>query len=473
MTSVPQLLGLALQHYRKGEWPQAEQLYRRVLDVDPNQTDALRILALVACQTGRSSMAIDYLRAALRLRPMWADAHNDLGMVFISQKRFGEAAASFREAVRLRSDFAPGHNNLGNTLRELGQAAEAAACLQEAIRLVPGYAEAHYNLGLVLAAQGKPNDALVSFQQAVGLKPHYAEAHMQIGKALGGLGQYAEAGASFQKVLRLQPNNALARSELEGALAGGHQIAVSLPPPPKASRPDVDYSKTPAEDTPATGDLVDSVGSSEQISHAPAVRDEVPADRGLDVPSPKQLDLAGTSWSETLRFESDYARLHYYLARVLERQGRSESALAHYEEVVRLEPDHEETLVRVQTMRRIRGGPEPALDRVTKSIPVRRKHDIENLPITAKRQNGRLGAPTIAKEYERWARGQNYFASRVDHPRPAVTPVGDSAALDVYFGLVDSAPGSASEYWRPEPTQESRPEQAQRNGAIQADVCAL
>src|SRR5262249_50686419 len=157
----------------------------------------------------------------------------------------------------------------------------------------------------------------------------------------GGLGQHAEAGASFQQVLRFQPDNAEARSELEVAVASGDQIAVSVANRPKAPRPDTEDSKTPVGSEGVTHAL-DSVGSAEQISHGPALLDEGPDDLGRDVPSPSQLDDAPTSWSDMLHFESDCARLHYYLARVLERQGRTESALAHYEEVVRLEPDHEE-----------------------------------------------------------------------------------------------------------------------------------
>src|SRR5436190_21698517 len=123
MTPVWQLLESALQHYRKGQLQSAEQLYLQVLQADPNQVEALHILAVITGQSGRADQAIGYLRKLLGLRPGWADAHSNLGMVYIMQSRLPEAAASFQEAVRLQPDFAAAHSNLGNVLRELGRPA--------------------------------------------------------------------------------------------------------------------------------------------------------------------------------------------------------------------------------------------------------------------------------------------------------------------------------------------------------------
>src|SRR5262249_6771798 len=140
--SVRQALDLAWKHYQEGQWQQAEQLYLQVLEVDPDQVDALHLLALIAGQTGRDSRAIDYLQAVLRLKPGLAEAHNNLGNVLASQGKLPEAVASFQEAVRLQPDFAMAHNNLGNALREQGRPAEAVVHLQEALRLQPDYAVA-------------------------------------------------------------------------------------------------------------------------------------------------------------------------------------------------------------------------------------------------------------------------------------------------------------------------------------------
>jgi protein O-GlcNAc transferase len=211
MTPVWQTLDLALQHFRRGEWQHAEQLYLQVLAEDPGQVDALHILAMIAGQTGRADRAIEYLRAVLRARPGWAGAHNTLGMVFITQNRLPEAAASFQEAARLEPEFAVAHSNLGNALRALGRPADAVASLQRALRLAPGSAEAYYNLGLAWQALNNPVEAHANFQHAVSLKPGYAEAQFQLGITFG---QFHEAETSLEETIRLDPGCAQAHHNL-------------------------------------------------------------------------------------------------------------------------------------------------------------------------------------------------------------------------------------------------------------------
>ena len=55
--SVPQALDMAWKHFQAGQLQEAEQLYRQILQVDPNQVDALHLLGVIAGQTGRDDLA--------------------------------------------------------------------------------------------------------------------------------------------------------------------------------------------------------------------------------------------------------------------------------------------------------------------------------------------------------------------------------------------------------------------------------
>jgi len=242
MLSVRQALDAAWQHYQTGQWQQAEQLYLQVLEVDPDQIDALHLLAAITGQTGRESRAITYLQAVLRLQPGLAAAHNNLGNAFSSQGRFPEAVASFQEAVRLQPDFAVAYSNLGNAQRKQGRLAEAVASLQQAVRLKPDFAGAHNNLGAAWLALEKLADAQASFQQAVRLKPDFAEAHFHLGVALGKGGKHEEATASLQQALRLKPDYAEAHYSLGVALERQEKHEEAVASYQQAVRLDPDYA---------------------------------------------------------------------------------------------------------------------------------------------------------------------------------------------------------------------------------------
>jgi tetratricopeptide (TPR) repeat protein len=458
MTPVPQLLELALQHYRRGELQQAEQIYLRVLEVDPHQVEALRIIALVFCRTGRSERAIEYLRAVLRLRPAWADAHNDLGMVQISLKRLADATASFREAVRLQPGLAAAHNNLGSALREAGRPDEAVGCLQEAVRLVPRYAEAHYNLGLALADQQKLVDSLTRFQEAVSLKAEYVEAHLQIGTVLGRLGRHAEAVASLQEVLRLQPGNPYARTQLalahlktedhraseshrQEALDVGADQAKAIVSPKDATEPSKPLEVGKSNQEPPNGSLVFI---------------QVPDRAGPDLCSPRSLDDSQASLREALHLISDHARLHFYLASVLERQGRTESALAHYEQVTRLEPDHAQAHLRIATIRKVLGGVDDQINAGCNSLPPRASDEhVRNSSLVTKNGKDRRSTRTIEEQYARWERGSDQASVEgVMWPKDerqkdsqGKAEIGGAAVLDVFFGLdANASQGEADQF---------------------------
>jgi tetratricopeptide (TPR) repeat protein len=153
--SVAGSLDVARHYYEAGQLQQAEQQYQQILQVDPNQVDALHLLGVIAGRTGRHDLAVDYLKATLNLKPDFAAAHNSLGMAFILQRKLPEAVASFRSAVRCQPDFVAALSNLGNALRELGHLEEAIAVLQESLRLCPDSVEARNNLSIALEAQGK------------------------------------------------------------------------------------------------------------------------------------------------------------------------------------------------------------------------------------------------------------------------------------------------------------------------------
>jgi predicted O-linked N-acetylglucosamine transferase (SPINDLY family) len=171
------LLDAALQHYRKGEWQQAEELYLQILAVDPYQVDALHLLAAITGQTGREEQAAQYLRIVLKLRPGWAEAHNNLGNVYAAQKKLPEAVACFQEAISLKPDFAAAHNNLGNALQEQSKPDEAVASLKKALRLDPDNANAYLTLGSAYKDQGRLNESREAYRAALRVRPDAADIH--------------------------------------------------------------------------------------------------------------------------------------------------------------------------------------------------------------------------------------------------------------------------------------------------------
>jgi tetratricopeptide (TPR) repeat protein len=64
-----------------GDLKQAEQLYRAVLDEEPENAVALNNLGILPTQTGKSESGEELIRKAIAVKPDYPDAHSNLGVI--------------------------------------------------------------------------------------------------------------------------------------------------------------------------------------------------------------------------------------------------------------------------------------------------------------------------------------------------------------------------------------------------------
>ena len=214
---VAETLQLAVQHQRENRYADAEQLYRQVLEKQPDHPEALYGLGMLMQQMGQPQTAEQLLSAASQVQPNSVKIWFSLGNLRQAQGQLPEAETAYQRAIALRPDGVTIYNNLGYTLQQQGKWFEAITCYQKALELQPNCLEADVNLGNALHAQGK----LSREQQA-----HYAQLNHKLGHARKKAGDLATAAVYFQKALELNPNlNEFKNDLLESAEAkGGRSI---------------------------------------------------------------------------------------------------------------------------------------------------------------------------------------------------------------------------------------------------------
>ncbi len=159
MATTSGALAIAIQHHQAGRLQAAEQIYRQILQAEPNNADALHLLGVTAHQAGKHELAIETIGRAIGLQGNAASFHGNLGTAYHALRKFPEAADCYRRALELKPDYADAAHNLGNVLKDQGKLDEAAACWRRALELKPDYAAARNNLDNVSRDQVNP-DAL-------------------------------------------------------------------------------------------------------------------------------------------------------------------------------------------------------------------------------------------------------------------------------------------------------------------------
>lgn len=123
--------------YHDGDYSTAEQRYRQVLDVRPDDADALNNLGQVLVRTGKADEALPYFDRAIELYPaVWAYRFNR-ARAYGELEDWDRAIPEYRQAVALFPDDYATQFNLANALHKQGNEAEAVVEFEKAIALAP------------------------------------------------------------------------------------------------------------------------------------------------------------------------------------------------------------------------------------------------------------------------------------------------------------------------------------------------
>ena len=203
---------------RTGKFDEAEQIFRSILEDEPQEPDALHLLGLVRFQIGYPEEAVTFINQAIAHARPNEDYLYNLGRIYKMTGRLADALEKFQQALVLKPDYTDAHINLGDTLKELGRLEDAVDCYRKALDIKPDFAEALNNLGNMLKALRRLDEAIASYHKAIAIKPDFAEAHNNLGNALQDFGELDEATSSYQQALANKPDFAEAHSNLGNVL---------------------------------------------------------------------------------------------------------------------------------------------------------------------------------------------------------------------------------------------------------------
>ena len=212
------MLSRAIAAHQAGNIPQAEFLYKLVLQADKKQFDALHMLAIIEGQRGNFVAALSRIKEALRIRPKSVEALINLGRIEAEIDHHANAVVAYERALALDPSAALAHSNLGIVLRTQGRLDAALGHCDAALRIAPDFAEAWNNRGNVLFDLKQFPNALESYDRAVRLQPKLAEAHLGRGNVFIQLRRFGEALAAYDHALAVRPDSAEAHCGRGNAL---------------------------------------------------------------------------------------------------------------------------------------------------------------------------------------------------------------------------------------------------------------
>lgn len=384
----------AVIHQERGETDEAAAAFTRALDRDAESQAALLRLAELRLDQNRPAEAEELLERVLALDPDAAAAHHLLGRIASARDDFTAAVRHFERALELQPAASSVHYLLAQAYRRLGDAAAAEGHLAlmdaggvafpdpylEAVKALPGGAGTLSERAIAALGEGRAEDAIAFYRQAMAEDPENLTAMRGLGLALRTAGRLEEAEAAYRSMIERHPAHPLARLELATVLMEQNALdeaieefrqALVLDPEFKqahfnmavalvrtgrldeAARSFQKVLEIDDKDHEARYQLAIVMDELERPEDAFALLTRVAAEDPTNVKARQRLgyylaergdlDRAAGEHRAVVALEGapdqEKALAHYQLGRIAGRQGRTGSALEHFQAAVELFPE--------------------------------------------------------------------------------------------------------------------------------------
>jgi predicted O-linked N-acetylglucosamine transferase (SPINDLY family) len=306
---VIQTLRQAFGLHQQGQLAQAETLYRDVLNMQPDNPDALHFLGVLESQRGRREAGLSLIDRAVKVNPRNPSAFYNRAGILRDMARLDEALDNYDSALALKPDHHAALNNRGAVLHDLKRYAEAVASFDRTIAMKPDHLDAHANRGTTLVELQRFEEALQSFDRAFAMGPAGAAAHFGRGNALAGLKRPEEALGAYDAALVLMPYDARILNNRGTVLA-------------RMSRHE---------------EAVDSFNRAITADPRDAEAGKNLGDALIHLRRPAE---ALASYDQALGSRPGYAEALYGRAHALSELKRDDEAIAAYRQLLNVRPDH-------------------------------------------------------------------------------------------------------------------------------------
>ena len=173
---VDNLIIEAKKNHNDKNFLQAEELYKKVLNIEPKNINCLNYLGTLLAQTNRKNDAEEVFLKATKIDP--------------------------------NNPFL--NNNLGNIYNENGKLDKAISYYEKVILFKPDFVQVYLNLGIVYAKKSDTSKALNYLMKVVQLEPNNTQCYAIIASIHKELRNFRETLNCYKKIFEFDPNNLMA-----------------------------------------------------------------------------------------------------------------------------------------------------------------------------------------------------------------------------------------------------------------------
>jgi eukaryotic-like serine/threonine-protein kinase len=150
---------LAYVYFHNWQWSNAENEFKRAIELKPGYSTAHHWYANLLQITDRQTEGISEMKTAENLDPLSVMINVTLGVHLYAARQYDPAIEQLQKTLELQPNFVFTHSSLGQAYGQKGIRDKAIEELETAVKLSDGAADCQADLAYLYAISGKQNDA--------------------------------------------------------------------------------------------------------------------------------------------------------------------------------------------------------------------------------------------------------------------------------------------------------------------------
>ncbi|MFH0918673.1 MAG: tetratricopeptide repeat protein [Candidatus Omnitrophota bacterium] len=165
--------GLGWFYRGQGQLPKAEELFKKAIELNPKNDRAYTGLGWASLEQGKSSQAEEFFKKAVKINPRKEDAYTGLGQLYLDQSKFSQAEEVFKKAIEVNPKNDRAYTGLGWASLEQNTLPQIEVLFKKIVELNSGNDPAYGAIAVLYEEIDRPELAKEYAQKANSLRLEY------------------------------------------------------------------------------------------------------------------------------------------------------------------------------------------------------------------------------------------------------------------------------------------------------------
>ena len=198
---------LAIKSHFQNDLKNAELLYKKVLDINPNNLSACNNLGIILTNLNNFKDAEKYYLKAIKINPNYADANYNIAGLYKSTENIDDSIKYYKKTILIKPNYTDAYNNIGLIYFEKGEYIIAKKYFEKAITINPQSVNALNNLGIIFDTINQYENAINCYNKVISIDKFNSNALNNAAISYSKIGKEEISINYFLKVIKTEPRN--------------------------------------------------------------------------------------------------------------------------------------------------------------------------------------------------------------------------------------------------------------------------